>query len=808
MMLVAACGMAAVPASAAESRTQTKVVFYSPGIVRVVKYLSSEKAQPEKHSFTVIMKPEKTAVKTVVSGGRTEYSTEVLRVVVDNAAGTALFLSAAGDTLLREASVPSFEMRRGDADSGRYVVSQTWRLDDGERIFGLGQRKDPTLNLRGKHIRLWNTNTYTTIPVFVSRKGYGVFWDNMSRSFFDDDSGGTTFRSEVADMTDYYFVYRDGTADGVIAGLRALTGRATMFPLWAMGHWQCRERYRTSDELAGVLDRYRELRIPLDAIVQDWQYWGCDSNWNAMRFMNPYYINKVGDPGWARYLPQDMRNMERQGEPRLKSPSDMAEYVHANNARLMISIWASFGPWTQPYADMKKIRALLPFETWPRRSGTLPYDAFNPKARDIYWKHLTNLYNIGFDAWWTDSSEPDHFEKPGDDDYMTARGTWRSVKNAFAIEHNRGIYEHQRRMKGNSRRSLQMTRSGQIGIQHYGTFSWSGDIGSTWEEMKTQVPSGLSYVICGIPFWNTDIGGFFGGHYRNDPADPGMQELQVRWMQWGTFMPLMRNHCSSPMVNELYRFGKEGDWAYDVQRDFIRLRYRLLPYIYSTQGDVVLNDASVMRPLVMDFASDDRAVDCDGEYMFGRSLLVRPVTDPLYTWRGSDRRGHLIYPEVEKAAAPVSVYLPAGTRWYDFWTNEAVEGGRSIMRPCPISEMPVYVRAGTILPWGPEVQYSSEKPWNCLEMRVYPGADGSFTLYEDRGDGYDYERGRYTQTVFSWDDARRTLTIGRRRGSYPEMLRSREFRIVLVDPSAGRGEAAFRTVTTVGYSGEEIEIKL
>ena len=806
IMLMAACCAAAV--AAAEDRTQTRIEFYSPQIVRVVKYLSSEKTQPEKHSFTVVMKPERVDVKTTAKEGRTEYATENMRVVVDDEAGTALFLSAAGDTLLRETAAPVFEMRRGDADEGSYIVSQTWRLDDGERIFGLGQRKDPTLNLRGKHVKLWNTNTYTTIPVFISRKGYGVFWDNMSRSFFDDDASGTTFRSEVADMTDYYFIYRDGTADGVIAGLRALTGRATMLPLWAMGHWQCRERYKTSDELAGVLDRYRKLQIPLDAIVQDWQYWGCDSNWNAMRFMNPYYINKVGDPAWDKYLPRDMRKMARQTTPRLKSPAEMAEYVHSNNARLMISIWASFGPWTEPYAEMKKIGALLPFETWPRNSGTLPYDAFNPKARDIYWKHLTNLYKIGFDAWWTDSSEPDHFEKPGDDDYMTARGSWRSVKNAFAIEHNRGIYEHQRRMKGNNRRSVQMTRSGQIGIQHYGTFSWSGDIASSWDEMKAQIPSGLSFVICGIPFWNTDIGGFFGGYYKNDPKNPGMQELQVRWMQWAAFMPLMRNHCSSPMVSELYEFGKPGEWAYDVQRDFIRLRYRLLPYIYSTQGDVALNDGSMMRPLVMDFAGDDRAVDRNDEYMFGRSLLVRPVTDPLYTWREGNGRAHLIYPEVEKAAAPVSVYLPGGTKWYDFWTNELIDGGREMQRPCPISEMPVYVRAGSILPWGPEVQYSSEKPWDNLEIRIYPGADGSFTLYEDRGDGYDYERGRYTRIEFRWNEAQRTLTIGRREGSFPEMLRSRKFNIVMAYPAAGNGAAAMKTVRTVDYSGEETSMQL
>lgn len=267
MMLFAALWMACLPSGGA---SVTKVVFYSPHIVRIVKYPSAFESQPEKKSFTVIMQPEKVGVKTTVAGSLTTYATDKMRVVV-HGNGTAMFLSADGDTLLREQSVPGFEMRRDDADEGKYVVNQRWSLADGEHIYGLGQRKDRTLNLRGKHIKLWNTNTYTTIPVFISSKGYGVFWDNMSRSFFDDDKTGTSFKSEVAEMVDYYFIFRDGTADGVISGLRSLTGRATMFPLWAMGHWQCRERYKTSDELAGVLDKYRALQIPLDGIVQDWQ---------------------------------------------------------------------------------------------------------------------------------------------------------------------------------------------------------------------------------------------------------------------------------------------------------------------------------------------------------------------------------------------------------------------------------------------------------------------------------------------------------------------------------------------------------
>ncbi|MBP3590134.1 MAG: xylosidase, partial [Muribaculaceae bacterium] len=550
-------------------------------------------------------------------------------------------------------------------------------------IFGLGQRQDPSLNQRGRDVRIWTGNTNITIPYFSSDKGYGLYWDNAGDSRFTDRNNTATFTSEVAPAIDYYFIYRDGTQDGVIAGIRSLTGDATMFPRRMMGYWQSRERYKSSDELCGVLDRYRELRVPIDGIVQDWQYWGCDSNWNAMRFMNPRYINKTGDKKWMRYLPNGENPEATYTEARIKTPREMVDYVHGRDAAIMISIWASFGPWTDQYRELDRIGALLPFETWPRNSGVKPYDAFNPKARDIYWKYLSHLYDMGFDAWWTDSTEPDHYEKPGDSDYMTHDGSWRSVKNAFALVTNKGIYEHQRKIKGNNRRSMQMTRCGTFGLQHYATLSWSGDVVTNWNVMKNQIPSGLNYVICGMPYWNNDIGGFFGWDYDNDHANPALQELQVRWMQWGTFMPMMRNHCSGPMLNEIYEFGQPGDWAFDAQKKAIELRYRLLPYIYSLAGDATQRAGTIMRPLVMDFAADKKAICLNDQYMFGRSLLVKPVTDPMYTYLDKDKKGHLIYPDVAAAAAPAGVYLPAGSKWYDFWSNELLEGGDDVLTTAP-----------------------------------------------------------------------------------------------------------------------------
>jgi len=790
----------------------TEVTVYTPSIIRVTKYADGLKQMPEKKSYSVILEPTGADFQMRDAGPSVAITTEQMTVTIDKQTGIVCFAKGQ-NMLLQETTSGEVRTITTGADKGKYEIAQNFRLDKDEAIFGFGQRGSKNLNQRGEKIKMWNTNGNITIPYFASDKGYGFYWDNAGRSRFEDSAELTRFTSEVAQGVDYYFIYGGGSQDAVMASVRQLSGQATMFPLWSMGFWQCRERYKTSDELCEVLDKYRELEIPLDGIVQDWQYWGCDSNWNAMKFMNPYYINKVGDEAWAKYLPNDLKLLakeyvEKGLEPRIKSPQEMVDYVHSKNAHLMISIWASFGPWTEQFSELDKIGALYPFETWPANNGVRPYDPFNPKARDIYWKYLKNLYDMDIDAWWSDSTEPDHFEKPGDDEHMTHDGSWRSVKNAFPLMSNKGVYESQRKQKKNNKRSFQMTRSSSFGIQRYATFSWSGDITSNWQVMKNQIPSGLNYVTCGIPFWNTDIGGFFGWDINNDTHDPFAKELQVRWMQWGCFMPLMRNHRSGPMLNELYHYGKPGEWAFDVQKDFIELRYRLLPYIYSMMGEVVQRSGSMMRPLFFDFAHDKRAINLTDEYLFGRSILVKPVTDPLYTFQ-EEKTGYAIYPELEKAAAPVSVYLPSGADWYDFWTNELVAGGRTIRRLAPISLIPVYVKAGSILPFGPEVQYSTEKSWDNLEIRVYPGANGEFVLYEDEGDNYNYEKGAFTEIPFRWDNDHGTLIIGARKGKYNGMLNKRNFRIHLVtsDSPAGDKEAtAYNAV--VAYEGKEVRVKL
>lgn len=784
-----------------------EIIFYSPSIVRVIKYPSAQ--MPDKKSYPIIKTPEKINIVYKRNGDKIQMKTENMLVTLHSSTGKVTYQTLQGNTLLSEKELGTNFTPRKDVTRDAFTVSQAFALQPEEAIYGLGQRQSGAMNHRNQQVHLSNGNTNICIPYFTSEKGYGVYWDNPGISQFSDTPYETSFSSQVGECADYYFMYEDGTQDGVIACIRNLTGNAPMFPLWTMGYWQCRERYKSPDELCEVLDKYRELKVPLDGIIQDWQYWGCDSNWNAMKFMNPRYINKLDDKEALRYLPNGEDKTAKFDKPRFKTPEEMIKYVHKNNAHLMISVWASFGPWTDQFKELDKMGALLKFETWPPKSGAHPYDPFNKDARDLYWRYLSHLHNMGIDAWWTDSTEPDHLNpKDSDFDLMTADGSFRSVHNAFPLATNQGVYNNQRAVS-NDKRVFQMTRSGYFGQQHYGALSWSGDVVSSWEVLRNQIPAGLNFTLCGIPYWNTDLGGFFGWEYNNDCTNVAYQELHARWFQWGCFMPLMRNHCSSPMMNEIWRFGKEGDWAYDAQKRFIDLRYRLLPYIYSLTGAVTHENGTIMRPLVMDFATDRKAILLDNEYMFGKNILVCPVTQPLYTKKVEGNKGVATVANIAKASSPVQVYLPKGSKWIDFWTNEMIEGGREISRECPISIMPLYIKAGSILPLGPKVQYTSEKKWNDLDICIYPGANGEFTLYEDEFDNYDYEKGAFTSIRFTWDDANRTLTISDRNGSYPGMLKNRRFNLTVMKPGKQNAETVMiKADKKVSYSGKKMSFKL
>lgn len=774
-----------------------EVTFYSPSIVRVVK--APQAAAPEEKSLAVVMVPEETKFKLAETDGTVTLKSREVSVTIDRNDGTVSFADAAGNSLLKEKGASVFTPVESGVDKGCYRVCQSFTLDKDEPIYGLGQLQTGKMSQRDQQKYLIQSNLEDSSPFIQSVKGYGLFFDNYSPVTFTDNAGGLSFDFEVGTCVDYYFMY-GGNADGVVACMRRLTGQVPMFPLWTYGFWQSKERYKSQDEVVGVVRKYRELGVPLDGIIQDWQYWGGNYLWNSMEFTNPLFYN----------------------------PQKMLDDVHSMNAHMAISIWSSFGPMTKPYRELAPKGLLYDFKTWPSAgtegwppnpdypSGVKVYDAYSPEARDIYWKYLNaGIFKYGMDAWWMDSTDPDHLDfKPSDLDQKTYLGSFRKVRNAYPLAAVGGVYEHQRGMTSDKRVFI-LTRSGFVGQQRYGANVWSGDVASSWENLRKQVPAGLNFSLCGMPHWNNDIGGFFASQYNladgTATRNPLFQELFVRWLQFGAFTPMMRSH-GADTPREIYLFGEKGEPVYDAIEKMIRLRYSLLPYIYSTSWDVTHRQATFMRALVMDFPGDRRVWDMPDEYMFGRSLLVAPVLEAQYTpekvvkmdemtgWN-RDSSGKA---DGQEAAVDftqkkqTTVYLPEGATWYDFWTGERHGGGQDITRETTLDLVPLYVRAGSIVPFGPDVQYATEKPWDALVIRVYPGADGQFTLYEDEFDNYNYEKGAYTEIPMTWDDKARRLTIGARRGSYPGMLASRTFTVRTPD---GKEK-------TVTYKGKKVMVRL
>jgi alpha-D-xyloside xylohydrolase len=480
------------------------------------------------------------------------------------------------------------------------------------------------------------------------------------------------------------------------------------------------------------------------------------------------------------------------------NPQKMVNDIHNLKAHLTISIWNSFGPQTKQYRELEKINALLNFSTWPQSgsekwppirdypSGVRVYDPYNPAARDIYWKYLKVMLALGIDGWWMDSSEPDHLDfKPSDLDNKTYLGSFRKVRNAFPLMTVGGVYTHQRAVDS-SRRVFILTRSAFAGQQRYGANTWSGDVTASWNTLRNQISAGLNFSLSGIPYWNADIGGFFLSRFRRKLEDPEYRELYVRWLEFGAFTPMMRSH-GTDAPREIYQFGQRGNKYYDAIEKYINLRYRILPYIYSTSWDVTANQSSMMRGLVMDFPKDKNALDINDEYMFGKSLLVNPVTNAMYVKPGVSGRD-TIQAEDFSTTKSKETYLPSGTDWYDFWTGEQFSGGNKVSKQTPLDVIPLYVKAGSIIPIGPSVQYAEEKKWDNLEIRIYPGANGRFVLYEDENDNYNYEKGIHSTIGFNWDDKKRVLTISDRSGSFPGMLNDRKFDLVLVGMNKGVGE--------------------
>lgn len=767
-ILVAAAFLSTLPVEAQTFR-QTKqgitgttqgmdieIQFVSPEIVRVVK--APEGRSFTKKSLSVVKSPESMSVTTEKKGETVSLKSNAVRVDFNVETGRISFFDKQGKALFTEKDYGAQFTPFNDAGNQTFSVRQAFLLDKDEAIYGLGQQQVDDLNQRNHKHFMRQRALYASVPIIQSTKGYGMFWDNYSPTTYTDNPQEMSFDSEVGECMDYYFMY-GGNADGVIAQIRDLTGQAPMYPLWTFGFWQSRERYKSQQETMEVVDKYRELGIPLDGIIQDWQYWGPNSNWNSMNFDNPEFPD----------------------------PQKMIDHVKKKNAKIMISIWASFGPDTNPYKDLEKINALFNFKTWPADGGVKVYDAYNEKARDIYWKHLNKgLFSKGIDAWWTDSTEPDHLDvQERDFDIPTAMGTYRSVVNAFPLMSNKGVYEHQRAVTSDKRVYL-LTRCAFAGQQRYAANTWSGDVMCNWETFRKQIPTGLNFSLSGIPYWNTDIGGFFNWPYHGGAENKAYHELYTRWFQYGTFLPMQRSHGSG-VKKEIYNLGKKGDWVYDSEEKYINLRYALLPYLYSTGWQVTDNAGSFLRALFMDFNEDKKVHTISNQYMFGKAFLVTPVTRNMYVFSDKEQWKDP-YEDFSKTGTQ-DVYLPKGTKWFDFWTGEVLNGGQMVTKEVPIDIIPLYVRAGSIVPFGPKVQYSTEKKWNNLEIRIYPGADGEFVLYEDENDNYNYEKGVYSTIKFTWDDANRTLNIADREGTFPGMLKSRKFNIVVVDKENGTGSA-------------------
>jgi len=765
----------------------TEIQFYSPSIARIIK--SPAGRSFSKESLSVIKKPQQTAFSSKQQGDVLNLKTSMLNVSISLKSGDISFAFADGAQLLKEKEGSTKFTPFNDAGDNTFSAYQSFILDKDETIYGLGTQQRGKMSQRNVTLNMVQGNTDDYIPFFQSVKGCGLFWDNYSPTQFVDNGEGTSFKSDVADCIDYYFMY-GGNADGVIGNMRELTGQAPMMPLWTFGYFQSKERYKSQDELLDVVKKYRELKVPLDGIIQDWQYWGGNYLWNAMDFLNDEF-------------------------PR---PQKMVNDAHDLHAHLTISIWNSFGPKTKQYRELDSIGALMNFSTWPQSgstiwpprrdypSGVRVYDPYNPVARDIYWKYLKYLHSLGIDGWWMDSSEPDHLDfKPSDLDNKTYLGSFRKVRNAFPLMTVGGVYTHQRAVDS-SKRVFILTRSAFAGQQRYGANTWSGDVTSSWNALRNQISAGLNFSLNGIPYWNADIGGFFLTRFRRKLEDPEYRELYVRWLEFGAFTPMMRSH-GADAPREIYQFGQKGNKYYDAIEKYINLRYRLLPYIYSTSWDVTANHSSMMRALVMDFPKDKNALDINDEYLFGKSILVSPVTNAMYVKPGVNGKDTI---QVEDFAAIKSkeTYLPAGNDWIDFWTGEKLIGGIKVSKQTPLDISPLYVKAGAILPLGPSVQYAGEKKWDDLEIRIYPGANGKFVLYEDENDSYNYEKGVYTTISFDWDDKKRALIISDRNGSFPGMLNERKFNIVIVSANKGGGEnRAAQPDKEITYSGKKLAIK-
>jgi len=845
----------------------------------------------------------------------TSIKTSQLEIVPDPKTNQIIFRDESGKLWLQEGLREFTPVNiSGEAT---FHARQIFHLSPDEGVYGLGQHQQGHFNYRGQSGTLVQENTVAVVPFLVSTKNYGILWDNYSKIRFTDGPDGMSLWSEVGDAIDYYFI-AGASLDEVIAGYRTLTGPVPLFGKWAYGYWQSRERYQTQAQIIEVAREFRTRQIPLDVIIQDWQYWG-ELGWSALDFDR-------------RIFPD---------------PKGMLQTIHDLNLHYLISIWPRFDSLTAVYKEMDQ-NSFLCADANGRKAGL--YDAYHPGARQLYWKYLEqNLFSIGADGWWIDATEPEFAGKTPDEIAATAKsmrdhagGTWARYLNAYSLMSTKGVYESQR-AKTEQQRVCILTRSAYGGQQRFGAITWSGDIVASWEVLRNQISAGLNFSLSGLPYWTTDIGAFI----PNNPLgcrDEAYREIYVRWFQFGTFCPIFRSHGTGT-PREPWQFGDRGTWAYDTIVKFDRLRYRLLPYLYALAWQITSENYTPMRGLPFDFAHDPAVKNIDNAYMFGPAFLVCPVTEKMYfentyvgrvipaenlfhddgsglttdfyngqnfdhrvasrveskldfDWNAGSRPAvvnqhdfsirftgqvltheageytfittsndgirvwvndklvidnwtdHGVQIDIGKitlaantkynlkmeyyqtlggaitklawitpsetarratqAVPPtksVAVYLPEATGWVDFWTGKPLKGGQTIQAPAPIDQMPLFVKAGTILPLGPEMQYASEKPADPMELRIYSGADAVFVLYEDENDNYQYEKGAFATIPLRWNDQAGTLTIGERQGKFPGMPETRQFHVVFVNPENGSGIELAQPDQVVEYSGKAVVVR-
>jgi alpha-D-xyloside xylohydrolase len=767
------------PVLSYEKRADGVEVRQKDGVLRIevnaadllhVTYAPLGAASPERASDWVVVKRDwpSTAFQVSSDEKTITLSTARVKAVIERENGALHYVEGSGMTAAGATGPGS----TGQAMRGRMLATDGYRslrpvevngekafhaevslgnYGSHEGLYGLGQHQAGVWNYRGETVDLSQENTNIAIPLLVSTNGFGIFWNNPSRSRMNNRFVHALYLSaEVADRIDYYFIYGP-EPDLIIARYRELTGEVPLFGRWAYGFWQCKNKYESQQELEAVAAGYRERHIPVDNIVQDWFWW-----------------ITMGEMKW---------------NPNYPNPQGLIDTLHNEHFHLMVSIWPYFRPGAPTYDEFDK-RGWFVDKTKSvsfHPLGQALYDATNPEARKQYWDNANAaLFQKGVDAWWLDTDEPETEGK--EDNILTenklAIGSGARYANVFPLFHSGGVSDGQRAASAEKRVFI-LSRSAYAGSQRYGVTAWSGDVLSDWVTFQRQIPAGLNYAISGMPYWTTDIGGFISGGDLNDPK---FRELFVRWFQFGAFSPIFRVHGTrNPSENELWSYGPE---AQKILVDYDTLRYRLMPYIYSQAWQITSNHGTLMRPLVMDWRNDVEAQNTGDEYLFGPAILVSPVS--------------------KQGAVSRTVYLPQAT-WYDFWTGEKQAGGRRIQADAPLSKLPLFVRAGSVIPMGPAMEWSTEKPADPIELRIYPGADGDFTLYEDENDGYRYETGAHATIALHWDDAARTLTLGARQGSFPGMLVERTFRVVLVgkDHGVGIGESA-KAEAAVKYNGAKM----